>query len=136
MKYRWTDPTDKREYTLKLKKVNNKFQSQYHEKAYMLIKKMYTLYPMYEETKLCGTKNDLYLDLFIPSLKIAIEVQGQQHYKFIPHFHQNIIGYARAKSRDQEKALWCEINEITLIELIYNETEEEWKSKLSLQTKK
>lgn len=132
MKYKGVDESDKREYALKLKKTNNKFKSSYHQKAYEIIKQLYPLYTVYEETKLCGTKNDLYLDMFIPSLGIGIEIQGVQHYKFVPHFHENIIGFSRAKARDQEKALWCEINDIKLIELIYNETEEEWKTKLSL----
>lgn len=135
-KYKGIDPSDKKEYMLRFKKVSNKLKSSYHQKAYEMIKKLYPLYPVYEETKLCGTKNDLYVDLFIPSLGIAVEVQGQQHYKFIPHFHQNVIGYSKAKGRDQEKALWCEINGVTLIELIYNETEEVWQNKLSLQPTK
>lgn len=134
MKYKGIGEFDKKEYSLRLKKVNNKFKSKYHQKAYEIIKTLYPLYPVYEETKLCGTKNDLYLDMFIPSLGIGIEVQGEQHYKFIPYFHQNISGYSRAKARDQEKALWCEINDITLVELIYNETEEEWRNKLALRT--
>lgn len=135
-KYKGVDPFDKKEYTLKFKKVNNKLKSSYHQKAYEIIKKLYPLYPVYEETKLCGTKNDLYIDMFIPSLGIAVEVNGEQHYKFNPYFHQNIAGYSRAMSRDQEKKLWCEINGITLIELAYNETEEQWQNKLSLQQTK
>lgn len=135
MKYKGTDPSDKREYQLKLKKVNNKFKSELHQKAYQIIKEFYPLYPVYEETKLCGTKNDLYMDMFIPSLSLCVECQGLQHFKFIPHFHQNIAGMARERMRDQEKKLWCEINDITLIELAYNESEETWRNKLALQTK-
>lgn len=131
MKYCGTDESDKKEYILKLKKVNNKFKSKYHQKAYEIIKRLYPLYATYEETKLCGTKNDLYLDIFIPSLGIAVEVMGEQHYKLVPHFHQNIAGMARERMRDQEKKLWCQLNDITLIELKFNESEQEWERKLS-----
>lgn len=136
MKYKGTGENDKREYTLRLRKANNKFKSSLHQKAYEIIKSIYPLYPLYEETKLCGTKNDLYIDMFIPSLGLMFEIQGEQHYKFNPFFHQNIAGYARANARDQEKRNWCEINGITLIELAYNETEETWINKVSLQTTK
>ncbi len=131
MKYKGFDGKD---YNLKLKKNNGKFKSSYHQIAYSLIKKIYPLYPVYEETKLCGTKNDLYMDLFIPSIRLACEVNGSQHYKYNPHFHQNVAGYARAKARDREKQEWCELNGITLIELAYNESEEEWTRKLSQLT--
>ncbi len=131
MKYKGTSESDKREYQLRLRKVSNKFKSQYHKTAYSIIKQLYPLYPVYEETKLCGTKNDLYLDLFIPSLGVAVEVNGPQHYKYVPFFHQNIAGFAKANMRDQEKKFWCEINDIQLIVLAYNETEEEWITKLT-----
>lgn len=127
MKYKGLD---EKEYNLKLRKNNGKFRSSYHQKAYELIKKLYPLYSCYEETKLCGTKNDLYVDIFIPSIGLAIEVQGIQHTEFNPFFHQNIAGFARAKARDNEKKEWCNLNNITLVELAYNETEEQWTNKL------
>ena len=127
MKYKGLDGKD---YQLKLRKNNGKFRSSYHQLAYELVKKIYPLYPVYEETKLCGTKNDLYMDLFIPSIGLAIEINGEQHTKYNPYFHQNIAGFARSKARDQEKREWCETNNITLIELEYNESEEEWTTKL------
>ena len=131
MKYKGLDG---KEYLLKLKKNNGKFKSTYHKKAYELFKSIYPLYTVYEETKLCGTKNDLYIDIFCPSLQMMIEVQGEQHEKFNPFFHQNIAGYARSRGRDAEKRNWCELNGITLIELVYNESEEQWKKKMQLLT--
>lgn len=56
-----------------------------------------------------------YLDFFIPSRKIAVEVQGEQHSEFIPHFHKNKAGFVRSQDRDARKAEWCRINDIDLI---------------------
>jgi|JI10StandDraft_1071094.scaffolds.fasta_scaffold10620_2 hypothetical protein len=127
MKYKGLDG---KEYLLRLKKNNGKFKSSYHKKAYELFKSIYPLYTIYEETKLCGTKNDLYVDIFCPSLQLMIEVQGAQHETFNPFFHQNIAGFAKSKGRDNEKRQWCEANGITLIELVHNESEEQWKQKI------
>jgi hypothetical protein len=121
---------DGKEYQLRLRKTSKKFKSKYHLMAHDLIKTIYPLYTVYEETKLPGCKTALYLDLFVPNVQLAIEIQGESHFKFIPHFHTNIIGYAQAIARDREKREWCEINEISLIELPYNESIEQWTQRI------
>ncbi len=55
-----------------------------------------------------------YLDFFIPSRRIAIEVQGRQHDEFVPHFHGSKADFFKSKVRDNNKAKWCQINEIEL----------------------
>lgn len=117
-----------KEYTLKLKRTSNKFKSSYHKVAVSLLAEIYPLYPVYEEVKIPDL--NLYLDIFVPSLGICVEIQGEQHTKLVPHFHQNIAGYTRAKSHDMKKRQWCELNGITLIELNYDEDEETWRTKL------
>jgi hypothetical protein len=68
----------------------------------------------------------LYLDFYIPLLKRAVEVHGEQHYKFTPFYHSTLLGFVKHKKRDQEKQEWCEINGISYIELPFNENEESW----------
>ena len=72
----------------------------------------------------------LYLDFYIPLLKKAIEVHGEQHYKFVAHFHNNAMGFIKHKKRDNDKKEWCEINGIEYIELPYNESIEQWKQRI------
>jgi very-short-patch-repair endonuclease len=55
-----------------------------------------------------------YLDFFIPSRKIAVEVQGRQHTEFVPFFHGSRGSYLKSVARDQRKAQWCLMNEIEL----------------------
>lgn len=55
-----------------------------------------------------------YLDFFIPSRKLAIEVQGRQHEEFVPHFHGSKADFIKAKTRDAKKQQWCDINDIEL----------------------
>lgn len=59
----------------------------------------------------------LELDFYIPDLCLAIEVQGDQHFAFIPFFHKNQEGFALRKQRDREKADLCYGRDIRLVEV-------------------
>tara|TARA_R100001230_G_C5556573_1_gene82519 strand:- start:421 stop:552 length:132 start_codon:yes stop_codon:yes gene_type:complete len=41
-----------------------------------------------------------------------------------------MLGFAKAKKRDREKLEWCELNGITVVELSYEEDEDEWRTRL------
>lgn len=70
---------------------------------------------VFEEFKVVGTR--LSLDFFNANKKIAIEVQGHQHVKFVPFFHQDRGNYLKQFKRDVKKYDFCEINNIQLIEI-------------------
>lgn len=65
------------------------------------------------------TKNGdrLELDFFIDELDIAIEVQGDQHYRFVEFFHENVTGYIEQVERDKQKRKICDLKGIKLIEI-------------------
>lgn len=102
--------------------------SQYHEKARFLLKKILPLDTILEEVSLPGS--DLTVDFFLPIRKLGIEVQGEQHYKFVKHFHNNVFGFNRSIQRDRDKKLWFESNNFNFIELSYKETENEWRDNI------
>jgi hypothetical protein len=92
-------------------------------------------YNILEEVKLPGSrdpakKSVLYLDFFIPNIKIGVEVHGEQHYKYVPFFHKSKAGFLQAQTRDRIKAEWCELNSIELIVLKYDSTEKYWREQL------
>jgi|TARA_R110002167_G_scaffold90063_1_gene242896 hypothetical protein len=70
---------------------------------------------VFEEFPVAGTR--LTLDFYNATKKIAIEVQGQQHRKFVPFFHGNRMNYIDQLRRDKQKLEFCDINEIDLIEI-------------------
>lgn len=120
-------------YTLDLsgQESNSKLnRSSYHLKARNLVKKVYPSLRLVEEVHVPGCPAPLYLDFFIPLMKIAIEVQGEQHYRHIQHFHKNKMLWMAAKARDGMKKKWCELNEISLIELPFDEDEAQWEERL------
>ena len=71
-----------------------------------------------------------YFDFYINTLKLVIEVHGQQHYKFNSLFHTSAQDFANQRKKDRRKQEWCEYNNITYIELPYNEDKEQWKLRI------
>ena len=66
-----------------------------------------------------GDSFNLELDCFEPSLKLACEFQGQQHYKYIPYFHKSKEAFRNQQYRDELKRRMCRDNRINLIEVPY-----------------
>ena len=70
---------------------------------------------MYEEFKVIGTQ--LSLDFYNHNKKIAIEVQGAQHLKFVKHFHKTRANFLRQIRRDDKKMDFCDLNDIQLLQI-------------------
>lgn len=58
------------------------------------------------------------LDIYIPSVKVAIEYQGKQHYEPVKFFGGESV-FESQKERDNKKRTLCQKNDITLIEWPY-----------------
>jgi len=78
---------------------------------------------VFEEFPVAGTK--LTLDFYNASKKIAIEVQGQQHRKYVKFFHGNKMNYLDQLRRDKQKIEFCKINDIRLIEIYETDFKDE-----------
>ena len=108
--------------------------SSYHTKAREVLRKEFPTQVILEEVPIPGLGRALFADFFIPHRKMMVEVQGQQHYEQIGHFHgTDLLGkltFARAQKRDSRKKEWCELNGITLIELSYEEDVSVWRNKI------
>lgn len=64
-------------------------------------------------------QHNLELDCYNNELKIAVEYNGIQHYKYTPFFHKNNEAFLNQKYRDYMKRQLCKENGITLIEVPY-----------------
>lgn len=62
-----------------------------------------------------------YLDFFVPSRSLVIEVNGRQHLEHVKFFHKTIASFNEQKARDQRKRMWCDLNGFKLIEINYDE---------------
>ena len=103
--------------------------SHLHLRARVLIKSMFPMDRIMEEVYLPGS-DGLRLDFFLPARILAIEVHGEQHYKFNSFFYSTKIDFIRAQGRDAKKIEWCDINNIRMSELPFNESDEQWKNRI------
>lgn len=68
-----------------------------------------------------ATHGGLFLDIYLPGLKVAFEYDGSQHFEYNEHFHGSRENFIKARKRDLEKDDLCEQQGITLIRVAYNE---------------
>lgn len=65
-----------------------------------------------------ATGGRLELDFYIEELGIAFEVQGRQHFEFVPFFHKTYYDFECQQERDEEKRSLCLEAGITLYEVV------------------
>lgn len=78
-----------------------------------LLKQRFPLDSILEEVHLPGC-NNLYLDFLIPARRLAFEIHGSQHDKYVPFFHKTKEGYNASQTRDINKSKWCKLNNFEL----------------------
>lgn len=66
------------------------------------------------------TGRNLELDLYNPELKLCVEVNGKQHYQYIPYFHTSKDAFYNQRYRDEMKKTKCRENGINYLEIPYN----------------
>lgn len=69
-------------------------------------------YPLYELNQR--------IDIYIPSLALALEYNGRQHYDFIEHFHKDFETFKYHMELDRKKREYLLLHGIKLIEIPYN----------------
>ena len=70
---------------------------------------------VFEEFRVVGSR--LTLDFYNADKKIAVEVQGAQHTKYVKFFHKNRLKYSEQLKRDEKKLEFCKANNIKLAEI-------------------
>lgn len=118
-----------------VKKNNTRARSKFHLRARDLLNEIFHSYRILEEVKLPGStalhrKGVLYLDFYIPQIKRAFEVHGQQHYEYTPFFHKTKADFIVAKAKDEDKIEWCKLNGIQITVLKYSDSKEDWRKQI------
>lgn len=75
--------------------------------------------PDFLRNPVTGSSYNCELDCYNDELRLAVEYNGQQHYKYIPYFHKTKDAFYNQKYRDQWKRRTCKDNGINLIEVPY-----------------
>lgn len=98
---------------------NGKSKSLFQEEVKKYLHPHWNKCIVYEEFPVYGTRYTL--DFFNATKKVAIEVQGTQHTKFVKYFQRTEFDYLKQLKIDEFKRKFCEMNGIDLIEIFYNE---------------
>lgn len=104
-------------------------RSKFHVSARELLQSMYPTDRILEEVPLPGMR--LFGDFYLPLRKMMVEVHGEQHYKYTPHFHGTVQAFMKSKKNDERKKKWCQLNNISLVILPHSETEDEWRERIT-----
>lgn len=59
----------------------------------------------------------LELDFYIEELKIAYEIQGRQHFEFVPFFHGKYENFKKRRRHDQDKRDLCYGRGVSIFEI-------------------
>lgn len=87
--------------------------------------------PDFLRNPVTGGNFNLELDCYNSELKLAVEYNGVQHYRYVPYFHRNKDHFLNQKYRDDMKRRICRQHGITLIEVPHTVKLEEIKSYLT-----
>jgi len=99
-------------------------RSKIQYKIGQLIKKKYPFDSILEDVTIPDTR--LSLDFFIPSRRIAFEIQGGQHNSRSAFFHPKLEDFHKQQDRDDTKMQFCILNSIELVIVNSVEEYEEW----------
>lgn len=103
-------------------------RSELHLRCRELLRQMYPTQPILEEVPIPGL--GLFCDFYLPMRKVVIECHGQQHYKYTPHFHKSRFDFAHSRKRDRRKQEWCQLNNLRMAILPFNEGDDEWRTRV------
>ena len=101
-------------------KWDEKSKSKIQFAAKQFLKDYWKNHVVFEEFPVAGTR--LKFDFYNANKNIAIEINGEQHVRYVPFFHKRRSNFVSQIRRDQQKIDFCELNDINLLE-IYSEKE-------------
>jgi hypothetical protein len=110
----------------RFKRVSNRFidwngesKSKFQRNIKLCLKPLWSHHVVYEEFPIYGSRYTL--DFFNATAKIAIEGQGKQHTQFTKYFQKSEFDYLKQLKIDEAKRRFCELNDIELIEVFYED---------------
>jgi hypothetical protein len=117
MKFKTLDGKDRTLRNVKAYIIDwdGKSRSKFQFDVKQFLKKYWSGDVVFEELRIVGTR--LSLDFFNATKKVAIEVQGSQHFSYVKFFHGNRINYLNQIKRDYKKIEFCELNKIKFAEI-------------------
>lgn len=104
-------------------------RSNLHLQCRGLLHAMFPALMICEEVPLPGSGN-LTLDFYLPQLRLAVEVNGPQHYGMNSRFHASRRDYFEQRRRDANKGEWCRLNNVRLVVLCHADDSDRWRRQI------
>ena len=95
--------------------------SNFEDKMFECLKKSFPYFKIEEQFYINIENNKYFYDFFIKELNILIECHGEQHLKFVKHYHGDMLGFYKQKIRDRAKEAYAFENNYILVKFFYNE---------------
>lgn len=107
------------EYDPKVHYKSEKFWIEYLEKLFCLKAERQKTFPKLKH------KRKLRCDAYFTELNLVVEYNGRQHYEHVEYLHRKKGEFELCKKRDQIKKDFCEQNNINLLIIKYDDSEED-----------
>jgi len=85
------------------------------DNVYNVLHKLYPFDDIKCEYYVYYKNTRLFFDFYIKTLGVLIECQGEQHFKYVSHFHSDIKALYAQKRRDNLKVEYCEETNLVLV---------------------
>lgn len=79
-----------------------------------------TQYKLPNENMFCK-RQYLLADFYLPGINMIIEMNGQQHYQYVKHFHTKDWTFEDQQIRDDTLRAYCRDHGVNLLEIKYDE---------------
>lgn len=100
------------------KNTHQKNASRIHKKVLDFFKRDYPEWEIIQEKPIEIDGHTLFCDFFSSRpFRFILEIQGRQHFEFVPHFHGTMAKFAEQQEHDQKKRTWAEMNGYKMIEI-------------------
>jgi len=86
-----------------------------HAEAYESLVRLFGAHKIKEEQPIKIGGHTLFLDLYLPHLALALEIQGAQHYTFNSYMHADRAAFRKQRENDTLKNQWCEEHGVRLL---------------------
>lgn len=90
-------------------------------KVYKLLREVFPLNVILKEYYVNYKGTKLFFDFYIKDLGILVEVQGEQHTRFIKHFHEDKQKLIAQKERDNLKIEYAQEKDISFTRFNFDE---------------
>ena len=95
--------------------------SNFEDKMFKCLKESFPYFRIEKQFYVNVENNKYFFDFYIKELSILIECHGEQHLRFVKHYHGDMTNYYKQVIRDRAKEAYAHVNNYILVKFFYDE---------------